>query len=278
VKVLVTGAGGQVGRALLAQLGARGVGLDRAALPIENVVAVAKALGAHKPDAVINAAAYTHVDRAETEVEAAYRANRDGVATLARACQTRGVRLVHISTDYVFDGTRDQWTEDDPTTPLNIYGASKLAGEKAVRAEAPSAAIVRTSWVFSAGRRSFVTAVLALARARPVVRMVDDQHGSPTHADDLARALIEVAGRPEVTGVLHYCGHPPTTWYGFARTIIDDAGLATTVRIDAIPSAKYPSPAWRPRSSVLDTSLARALGLAPAPWRDGLRAVLRSLP
>jgi dTDP-4-dehydrorhamnose reductase len=276
MKVLVTGAGGQVGRALLLRLGEDGVGLDHAALPIENVVAVAKALAAHRPDVVINAAAYTHVDRAETDVDAAYRANRDGAANLARACHARGVRLIHISTDYVFDGTRASWSEDDPTTPLNVYGASKLAGEKAVAAEAEKSLIVRTSWVFSAARRSFVTAVLALARAQPILRMVDDQHGCPTHADDLARALIELAGRPDVVGRLHFCGHPPTTWYHYAQTIIDGAGLSTTVQIDPISSAKFPTPAWRPRSSVLDTTRARALGLAPAPWRDGLRAVLRT--
>jgi dTDP-4-dehydrorhamnose reductase len=268
VKTLVTGAGGQLGRALLRRLGGAGVGLPHAELPIEDAAAVARALDAHRPDRVVNAAAYTQVDRAESEPGIAFAANRDGAAHVARACAARGIRLVHLSTDYVFDGTRPSWREDDPTGPLNVYGRSKLAGEQAVLDAHPGALVVRTSWLFSRDGANFVTTMLRLARQRPVLRVVADQRGCPTHADDLARALLAL----EATGVVHFAGDGPTTWHGFATAIFAAARLEVT--IEPIATSDYPTPARRPMSSVLDTSRARALGVVPAPWLDGLRACL----
>src|SRR5262249_38330566 len=162
-----------------------------------------------------------------------------------RACAARGIRLVHVSTDYVFDGTRPSWREEDPTGPLNVYGRSKLAGEQAVLAAYPEALVVRTSWLFSGHGANFVTTILRLAREPPSLRVVADQRGCPTHTDDLARALLAL----DTSGVLHFAGDGPTTWHGFATAIVEAAGLR--VPVEPITTADYPTPARRPRNSVL---------------------------
>jgi dTDP-4-dehydrorhamnose reductase len=273
---LVLGAGGQLGRALVRRLGAAAVGLGHDALSIDDADAVARALDAHRPERVVNAAAYTQVDRAEAEPEAAFRVNRDGPSILARACRARSVALLHVSTDYVFDGAKPgAWVETDATSPLGVYGASKLAGEQALLDADPDATVVRTSWVFSADGANFVKTILRLARERPVLRVVADQRGCPTHADDLARALLALTESGARRGVYHFCGDGPTTWHGFAETIVREAGLAA--RVDPIATAEYPTPARRPANSVLDTGKIRQAGITPAPWVDGLRAVVAEL-
>lgn len=271
-RILVTGAGGQLGRALLRCLGDRAVGLGHAELAIQDAQAVQAVFDRTRPNGVINAAAFTHVDRAEREPEAAYRVNRDGAARLAEAAARRGLPFVHVSTDYVFDGSKTTpWMETDPTGPLGVYGASKLAGEAAVRAAHAEAVVVRTSWVFSRDGANFVKTILRLAGERPVLRVVDDQHGCPTSADELARAACAALAWP--AGIYHFAGDGATTWYGFARAILDVVGA--NVRLEPIPTSDYPTPARRPAYSVLDTGRVRALGLSPAPWRVGLCDMLK---
>ncbi|HKA91995.1 MAG TPA: dTDP-4-dehydrorhamnose reductase [Haliangiales bacterium] len=281
MKFLVTGGDGQVGRALArrgAALGHAVVAVGRSALDVTDRGAVDRTIASWNGDAVINAAAYTAVDRAETERERAFAANRDGAANLAAACARRGLKLLHISTDYVFDGEKPiPYVEGDPVRPINAYGESKAAGEAAVRDLHPGAAIVRTSWVFGIDGPNFVRTILRLARERRVLQVVDDQRGCPTFADDLADALIDLAARAHVPPVLHFCGDGPTTWHAFAEAIVAGArarGPLACERVDAITTAERAAPARRPRSSVLDTSLARALGIASPAWRPGLDRML----
>ena len=196
MKLLVTGANGQVGHALAALdgPGLTMVALDRARLGITDEEAVRRVVRTHAPDAVINAAAYTAVDRAESEPEAAFAVNRDGPAHLAAACAEAGVPLLHISTDYVFGGTKaEPYVETDPVAPLGVYGQSKWAGEEAVRARLPQHIILRTAWVFSDHGSNFVKTMLRLGREREVLRVVADQHGGPTAASDIAEALVAIA-------------------------------------------------------------------------------------
>jgi len=275
VKVLVTGAGGQLGRAL-ARAGA--LGPPHGALDITDAAAVLRALDEVRPDVVVNAAAYTAVDRAEAERDAAFAVNRGGAQAVASACAARDVRLVHVSTDYVFDGEkRGPYVETDAIAPINGYGASKAAGEAAVLLALPGAIVVRTSWLFSADGANFVTTMIRLARQRPSLRVVADQEGCPTSAADLARGILELAKLGVPGGIYHFAGAPATTWHALATATIDEAarlGRAPRVPIEAIATADYPTPARRPRSSVLDTAKVRALGVTPAPWLEGVRAVV----
>jgi dTDP-4-dehydrorhamnose reductase len=266
MKIAVIGARGQLGRSLVARVPDI-VALDLPELDITKPVELPAC------DLVINAAAYTAVDKAESERDQAFAVNRDGAAHVAQACRARGVPLLHVSTDYVFDGTATRpYREDDPIAPLGVYGESKGAGEQAVLALGGT--IVRTSWLFAEGGPSFVHTMLRLARERPVLRVVADQHGCPTYAGDLADALVALAGAP--SGIYHFCNDGATTWHAFATAIVEAAGLGA--RIDAITTAEYPTPARRPAYSVLDTSRVRALGIVPTSWRIGLaRVVSRAL-
>ncbi|MDB4962772.1 MAG: rfbD [Myxococcales bacterium] len=279
MNVLVTGGRGQLGRALArcgAAAGHHVTALDVDHLDIRDPSSIAAALEAHQPTVLINAAAYTAVDRAETEPDAAFAVNATGAAHLARACADRQVRMLQVSTDYVFDGASTHpYREDDPVAPLGVYGASKAAGELAVRLA--GGAVVRTSWLFEAQGPSFVHTMLRLAADRPVLRVVADQHGCPTWADDLATALLSLAAQPTIADCYHYCNDEPTTWYGFATAIVDEARKHRTVmceRIEPITTAEYPTPARRPASSVLDTTRIRELGIVPRSWRTGLSAVV----
>ena len=201
MRVLVTGANGQVGHALVRQGGAAVVGLDRAALDITDREAVRRAVGEHAPDLVVNAAAYTAVDRAEAEEETAFAVNRDGPAHLADACTEHGIPLIHLSTDYVFDGTKGRvpegtpYVETDPVHPLGVYGRSKAAGEEAVRERLGRHVILRTSWVFGDHGQSFVRTILRLGQERDALRVVADQRGNPTAAADIARVVLQIAER-----------------------------------------------------------------------------------
>jgi len=290
LRVLVTGAAGQVGRALLEAAPAAGVtavGFDRTTLDVTDFFAVRRAVKAHAPDVVINASAYTAVDRAQTEVGEAFAVNREGPRLLAAVCLGAGVPLVHVSTDYVFDGTREgPYTEDAITAPPSIYGMSKMAGEMAVREGLPGAhLIVRTAWVFSATGQNFVRTMLRLARERAVLRVVADQHGSPTAADDLAAALLVMARRlvadPSVSGTYHWAGAPPTTWHGLAEAVVAAArthGPVAVHTVEPITTADYPTPAPRPANSVLATAKAEAVfGLTPPDWRSAVARVVARL-
>jgi len=233
------------------------------------------------PDAVINAAAYTAVDRAEEHEARATRINADAPGEMARACATLGIPLVQVSTDYVFDGSGTAlWQPDDTPAPLGAYGRSKLAGEAAVRTSGAVHAILRTSWVVSAHGSNFVKTMLRLGRERDALRIVADQAGGPTPAAALADACLTVArglcADPSKSGTYHFAGAPDTSWAGFARAIFDMAGIACAV--EDIPTAEYPTPARRPLNSRLDCSATRgAFGLGQPDWRDGLRDILTEL-
>lgn len=288
MKLLVLGAGGQVGRELCRLVWPAGVALaafDRAGLDITRREAVFAAVARERPDLVINAAAYTAVDRAETERDAAWAGNCIGPANLAAACHDARVPLVHISTDYVFDGSKSgPYREDDPVAPLGVYGASKEAGERAVREELARHVILRTAWVYSAHGSNFVKTMLRLGAERPVLRVVADQTGSPTSAADIAAAIRsivqQVAAGNTSWGTYHFTGGGAVTWHGFAEVIFQ---LAAQWRgpqplVEAITTAEYPTPARRPANSVLDcTRIGAAFGIVPRPWRAALAEVIREL-
>jgi dTDP-4-dehydrorhamnose reductase len=286
MKVLVTGANGQLGRALVGTrpVQVEVVALDRAALDLTRLDTIEPVVRAARPDVVINAAAYTAVDQAETDRDAAFRINADAVGVLARACAVLGVRLIHVSTDYVFDGLQSRpYRVDDPTAPVNVYGASKLAGEHAVQAETGlNWAIVRTAWVYGAHGRNFLRTMLRLFSEGRSPTVVDDQVGTPTHARSLARALWGAASDPGFTGVQHYTDAGVASWYDFAVAILEEARARGLVRTDVtvapIPSSRYPTPARRAPYAVLDkTNTWTRLGGPPAHWREELRRALTEI-
>ena len=281
MKALITGANGQLGRALAAcpPAGIELIALTSAQLDIGDRAAVDAAFVDHAPVIVINAAAYTKVDVAEEMPELADRVNHLGVAHLAQAAQRSGARMVHISTDFVFDGMASHpYATDAPTAPLNVYGATKLAGE---RAAGQNALIIRTSWLYSAYGNNFVATMLRLMRERPELRVVDDQVGTPTSARSLADAIWKLALTNNV-GVMHYSDSGVASWYDFAVAIMEEAIaielLDQPIDIIPIPSSAYPTPAKRPHYSVLDKSdTIEALGYAPPHWRTSLRDVLEAI-
>lgn len=284
MKALVTGSGGQLGRALLAAApdGVQVIGLARADFDIADDVSVKAALKAHEPDLIINAAAYTAVDQAERDEPSAYRINRDGPSLLARQAAAAGIRLVHVSTDFVFDGTKSSpYRVSDPTAPLGVYGASKLAGEQAVRAALGEALIVRTAWVYAAQGGNFMRTMLRLMATQPALRVVADQVGTPTHAASLASAIWGlVAAR--ASGIHHYTDAGVASWYDFAVAIQEGAlelGLLDrAIPIAPIRTEDYPTPAQRPAYSVLDkTATYAALGRPAKHWRHELKAALTLL-
>ena len=288
MRIIVTGAGGQVGWELVRRaplLGHEVLAWDVAELDISNAAAVDAALAASGADVLINAAAYTAVDKAEQEPALAFAVNRDGPAHLAAACQRLHIPLLHISTDYVYDGSKaGPWLESDVPAPLGVYGASKLAGDEAVRQILPRYLILRVSWVFGVHGHNFVKTMLRLAREREELRVVADQQGCPTFAGDIADVLLELAGRSaeidarDAWGIYHYGGAPLTSWHGFASAIVASARARETLpvqRVTAIATTDYPTPARRPLNSVLDCSkLADRFGIRPRPWQAGLDALL----
>lgn len=275
MRVLVVGAGGQLGRELLALPAGEHeiVGLTHAQCDIAEPGAAAEALQRVHADAVINCAAWSKVDAAESQPDAAFRANESGPRLLAQACAAGGVLLCHLSTDYVFDGSASApMPEDAPARPLNVYGASKLAGERAVREIASRHVIVRTSWLFGQDGPNFVLTMLRLAADGGAVRVVADQRGAPTWTGHLAPALLRLVERGRI-GTYHLTNAGETTWHGFAATIMSQAGLAAEVV--PITTEEFGAPAPRPRYSVLDNRAWRALAEAPLPpWEVGLRAYL----
>lgn len=281
MKALITGANGQLGRALAtcAPASIELIPLTSAQLNIGDRAAVDAAFIDHAPAIVINAAAYTKVDAAEEMSELADRVNHLGVAHLAQAAQRSGARMLHVSTDFVFDGMASHpYRPDAPTAPLNVYGATKLAGESAAGAKSLT---IRTSWLYSPYGNNFVATMLRLMRERPVLRVVDDQVGTPTSALSLADALWKLAATDNV-GIMHYSDSGVASWYDFAVAIMEDAMtiglLDQPVDVLPIPSSAYPTPAKRPRYSVLDKSdTIEALGYAPPHWRASLRDVLEAI-
>ena len=236
------------------------------------------------PGVVVNAAAYTAVDKAETERDAAFRANAEAPGVLARACARRDALLVHYSTDYVFDGSGTRpYREDDPTAPLGIYGASKLAGEQAIRESGARHVILRTAWVYAAHGRNFLLTMLRLAKERDELRVVADQVGTPTSAALIADTTAGILSQPfRDSGVWHLTARGQTSWHGFAAAIMEEAtarGLLDRVpRVVPIATSDYPTPARRPAYSCLDTTaLAADFGLHPPAWQTGLSAVLDSI-
>jgi dTDP-4-dehydrorhamnose reductase len=282
VRALVTGAGGQLGQSLRRSLPSDVVATaaTRAELDITDEPAIENCFRAARPDVVINAAAFTGVDAAESNVGAAERTNIDGVSLLAEACRRSGARLIHVSTDYVFDGEQQSpYRPDDPPRPLSAYGRTKWAGEQRARDILPSASlVVRTSWLYSASGRSFLPRMLDLMNRQSTVRVVADQRGIPTAADSLARVLWAFAKLP-ASGIYHWSDEGPTTWYHFACAIAEQGAalglIASAPEIVPIESSEYPAAAKRPRNSVLDRSATEALlGLKAPPWRQALRTTL----
>lgn len=287
-RILLFGASGQLGIEVSRTHVPSGweiIPLGRDALDLERAESIAAAVEALKPAAIINAAAYTAVDRAETETALALALNRDAPAVMARAAARVSAPLVHISTDYVFRGDKPSpYVEEDPRNPINFYGRSKADGEIAVLESWERAAIVRTSWVFSAHRANFLKTMLRLGETRDDVGVVSDQLGRPTHAGDLARACVELTNRlldgdSAAAGVFHFAGKGDATWADFADAIFTDAQSfgRGRVRVRRILTAEYPTPAARPANSRLDTAKIEALGITPAEWRDGVRASVRDL-
>jgi dTDP-4-dehydrorhamnose reductase len=280
--ILVTGGSGQVGHELVARSWPAGVEIvapSRAELDLTDLSATKAFLADRKVDAVINPAAYTAVDKAETDVAAAFETNALVPAVLAEGTRDAGVPLIHVSTDYVFDGTGSEPYEvDAPVRPLGVYGASKAAGEYAVTLGNPRSAVVRTAWVMSARRSNFVKTMLRYGQERDVMKVVADQHGAPTFAADLADALATItlrmmADKGAPTGVFHFSNDGGTTWHDFAAAIFDVAkakGLKTP-KLEPIGTTDYPTPARRPANSLLSTArITRDYGVRPRPWRDGL--------
>ena len=261
------------------------VTLGRPELDLAQPETIAPAIAAARPDIVVNAAAYTAVDRAESERDLAFAINAAGAEAVAEAAAKLGVPVIQISTDYVFDGTKPApYVETDAPAPLSVYGASKLAGEEAVAAANPRHVILRTSWVYSAGGANFLLSMLRLARERPALRIVDDQYGSPTQADDIAAGIVTVAralaSGKGATGIFHMTAAGETTWCGFARAIFEESAKrgGPSVPVEPITTADYPTPAKRPKNSRLDcTKIAEAYGIRLPHWRERVESCVAAV-
>jgi dTDP-4-dehydrorhamnose reductase len=287
MRIGIIGSNGQLGTELQRASWPSGTRLEarsHAELDISEPLAVARF--AAEVDLVVNAAAYTAVDKAEAEPQLAFRANRDGARHLAVACEQAGRALIHVSTDYVFDGTKSgAYQEDDAIAPLGVYGTSKAEGEAAVRAECSRHVILRTSWVVSAYGNNFVKTMLRLARERDRLRVVADQRGRPTPTSELARAITAVAQRqadsnPIPAGTYHWAGAGCASWHELASEVVQLQAPVTGRQppVDAIATSDYPTPARRPANSELDTrKLERELGLSPAAWQLGVAAIVKRL-
>jgi len=299
MNIVVTGKSGQLGYELARRMRAvdRAVMLDRDALDLAEPDAIEKTLRGLRPAVVVNAAAYTAVDRAETERDAAFRVNADAPAAIARVCREIGAALIHFSTDYVFDGAKPgRYVESDEPRPLNVYGASKLAGERAVMESGAAALVLRTTWVYGDHGGNFLKTMLRLSMERERLRVVCDQRGAPTWAGRLAEAvrhIVDLAdGQPDPLawfeskgGLYHACAAGQTNWCDYARAVVETAATIPGVRerlrisadrIEPIPTAEYPTPAARPLNSLLDTSrFEREFGFRFPDWREDVEACVR---
>ena len=288
--ILIAGRNGQVARCLRELAAARGVtavALGRRELDLETHDGVDKVVAALAPSVIINAAAYTAVDQAETQEASAFSINRDGAAALAAIATRMNIPFVHLSTDYVFDGSKQgPYDENDIPAPLNVYGASKLAGEIAVLSACPFATVIRSAWIYSPYGSNFVRTMQRLSDTRPIVKVVDDQRGNPTSAFDLAAAILQIAQqsrtveRGAMAGIYHLAGQGEATWHSFAAAIFDWFGRSglPVPRLEAISTEEYPTPACRPRNSRLDSSKAeRVFGIRLPSWRRSLELCLDQL-
>ena len=285
-RILVTGAEGMTGSEVAGQAAAAGWTvrpLSHADADITDARALKEVTEAFRPDVVVNCGAYTAVDRAESEAELAMAVNRDGARNTARAAASIGAPLIHVSTDYVFNGDgRTPYQPDARPDPLGVYGKTKLAGEAAVKMENPNHVIVRTSWVFSHRGSNFVQTMLRLSSKRDELRIVDDQIGRPTSAADLASALLiaarAITEEPSVAGTYHFANAGEVSWFAFAQGIFEEAaalGMTHAPSIVPIPTSEFPTAALRPAYSVLDTtSFSQRFGVAPRSWRAALRDTL----
>ncbi|MCF6315424.1 MAG: dTDP-4-dehydrorhamnose reductase [Marinosulfonomonas sp.] len=280
MRVLVFGQTGQVAREL-ARIIPEARFLSRTEANLTDPTACARIIAASDADVVFNAAAYTAVDKAETDTDTAFLVNAAAPTAMAVAAAEKSVPFVHISTDYVFDGLGTQpWSPDDPTAPLGVYGQSKLAGEDGIRAAGGVHVILRTSWVVSAHGSNFVKTMLRLSESHERLRVVADQVGGPTPAATIAGAMLSIAeqltANPERTGTYHFSGSPDVSWAEFSRAIFDAA--ERKIYVDHISTKDYPTPAKRPGNSRLDcTSLEQAFALRRPEWRQGLRQILREI-
>ncbi len=287
IPILVTGGSGQLARALGRAAGNRVQVVGRPELDFDRPETIDAAFARMRPRLVINAAAWTAVDAAESDEAAAFRANAEAPARLARLCAESGAALVHVSTDYVFDGAKGApYLETDPTNPTGAYGRSKLAGEIAVREAHPGAVILRTAWVYAEHGKNFVLTMLNAGRRMPRLRVVGDQRGCPTNADDLARAVLGVSlallGNPpgKLGGTYNACGAGETTWHGFATAIFAAAAPHgwPQPQIEAIATADWPTLAKRPADSRLDCGkLRQTFGLALPHWRPSLNRAVAAI-
>lgn len=287
MKVLITGCHGQVGRELMllaASYGCEAMGVGRDELDITDQNAVAQAIHKYSPDAVINAAAYTAVDKAEEDSAAAKAVNATAVSYLAQACADADIPLIHISTDYVFDGSKDgAYAEGDAVSPLGVYGETKLAGEQAVQRLCEKYYILRTSWVFSAHGNNFVKTMLRLGAEREVLGVVADQYGKPTSAKEIARVIYDMlTSHRQAWGLYHMAQPEVSTWFGFAEAIFAEArsqGMALKLStLNAIQTEDYPTPAKRPANSALNCDrLESIFGLKIKPWEESLGDTIREV-
>jgi dTDP-4-dehydrorhamnose reductase len=289
--VLVIGSLGMLARDLLVRLESEGfttLGWDLPEVDITNAEQLSAQLATSAPRMIINCAAYTAVDRAEQEPDLAFAVNRDGPAHLAAACRQLTMPLLHLSTDYVFDGNATRpYREDDPANPLGIYGHSKWQGEEAVRSRLSQHLIVRTAWLYGVHGHNFVKTILRLAREREELQVVADQFGCPTWTGDLAEALIKMAKQVlaglenHLWGTYHFCGAGQTTWHGFAQAIVEECRKRENLkvsRIIPIATSDYPTAAQRPQWSVLDCGkIEAAFRITPPPWQEGLAETAKEM-
>ncbi|KLT73162.1 dTDP-4-dehydrorhamnose reductase [Neisseria arctica] len=286
MRILLTGSKGQLGRCIKDRLPEDWelIAADSATLDITDAAAVLNMAQNFQPDAIINAAAYTAVDKAESESAKAFAVNARAVYNLAAAARAVHARFVHISTDYVFSGNNKvPYTESDAPEPQSVYGRSKLAGELLALSEHSASVVIRTSWVFSEYGQNFVKTMLKAAQERGDLHIVNDQIGTPTYAGDLAQTILTMLQQSDFPrGIYHYCGDKPASWYDFACTIFETAALQDPTqqppRIHAIDSSGFPTPAARPAYSVLDCNkIQNTLGIIPADWQKSLAGVLLKL-
>ena len=285
--ILVTGGTGQLAQMLAAEGGARVTVVGRPTFDFDRPDSIAETIRTHRPALVVNAAAWTAVDGAEAEPDAAARANRDGPAILAALCADLRIPLIHISTDYVFDGDKSApYVETDRTSPTGVYGQTKLEGEQAVLAACPQSVVLRTSWVYASVGKNFVRTMLGAAQKTGTLRVVADQRGCPTSARDLAIAVLGIAARiaagwdPAYAGVFHAAGTGDTTWHGMAEAVFAAAAQHGRTRPTVVPiaTADWPTPARRPPDSRLDCAkLAQVYGITLPPWPTSVRQVVAEL-
>lgn len=289
--ILITGASGQLGTELAKLFTARGVAFTAVARPefdFEKPETIDAVFAAVQPDVVINAAAYTAVDKAETDQDAAKAGNHTGPLALAKLAQEAGIPYIHVSTDYVFDGNKGEpYIETDPTCPTGVYGATKRDGEEAILATDAKAVILRTSWVYAGHGKNFARTMLTYGRKNAVMRVVGDQHGTPTAAVDLAAAIGAIVDKitatgwqPAYRGIFHATGSGKTTWHGFATAIFQEAGKHgyNAPAVQSITTADWPTPTRRPPDSRLDCSkLEQVFGVRLPDWHDTLPAVVKDL-